>query len=339
MYLPFLMGIEDKVLTRTEISFIREYSPVGVFLYDRNIGNPDEMKQLTRDIRGAFGFNCPIFTRFGGGEHDVKPDKMRYNYLIPRILGEMYEDDPNLAARISFLLGWLQGIEFKKMGVNVLCGPTLDIAPTKDNWPTTVYHYNAEVVAQLGRYKHMGFRRAGLCPAMGNALGLGRLIENGRYKDRPLVEATEEEMEFHDFLPFQVNVLEDTPMLFMGDVMYSQLDDENLATFSPKIINNIIRHRLGYDGFIISDNLHADAYGHMPIGQRAQRLVDAGVDIIVDGGHEPDTIIEIAGHLNFSGDLAHKWDIIHAAIVAQDIIGDETFVAAELKQYGVDVYK
>ena len=75
----------------------------------------------------------------------------------------------------------------------------------------------------------------------------------------------------------------------VGSAIYSRIDPGVNATFSKAIITDLLRHQLGYDGVVITDDVGAaKAVAATPVGQRATKFVDAGGDIVLTA--RPDTV-------------------------------------------------
>ena len=55
-----------------------------------------------------------------------------------------------------------------------------------------------------------------------------------------------------DFFPFKSN---SSPFAMTAHILYSKIDKNNVATFSKKIISQIIRKKIGFKGILISDDL------------------------------------------------------------------------------------
>ena len=92
----------------------------------------------------------------------------------------------------------------------------------------------------------------------------------------PIVDASAAELEARDFIPFQA--LRDAPMAMTAHVVYTALDPSGPATTSAKVIREIVRGRIGFDGLLISDDLSMKALGG-PFADRARAVFAAGVDI------------------------------------------------------------
>ena len=79
-------------------------------------------------------------------------------------------------------------------------------------------------------------------------------------------------------------------------VVYSAWDAERPATLSPTVIDTIIRCRIGFDGFLMSDDLDMKALsGDVP--SRAAGCVAAGCDAALNCWGRMDEMAGIAARL------------------------------------------
>jgi beta-N-acetylhexosaminidase len=92
----------------------------------------------------------------------------------------------------------------------------------------------------------------------------------------PRVDATMKELEAADFVPFQK--LAHLPMAMTAHVVYSAIDPTGPATTSRKVVQEIIRQAIGYDGLLMSDDLSMKALSGS-FAERTQALFAAGVDM------------------------------------------------------------
>jgi len=72
-------------------------------------------------------------------------------------------------------------------------------------------------------------------------------------------------------------------------ILLPQLDAENPATFSPRILQQLLREELGFEGVIVSDALDmVGASGEIGIPAAAVRAIAAGCDLLCIGTENTD---------------------------------------------------
>jgi beta-N-acetylhexosaminidase len=82
-----------------------------------------------------------------------------------------------------------------------------------------------------------------------------------------------------DFKPFVA--LGDMACAMAAHVLYTALDDTAPATASPKVIDEVIRGEIGFDGLLLSDDIGMDALSGTP-GERCAAMLQAGCDIVLE---------------------------------------------------------
>ena len=103
-------------------------------------------------------------------------------------------------------------------------------------------------------------------------------------------------------MPFAANA--DAPYAMTAHVVFTAVDRARPATLSKKLIDDVIRTRIGFDGFLFSDDVGMKALTG-PFAARAQAALAAGCD----------------GVLHCSGDFAEMRELATAvpALTAQAV--------------------
>lgn len=91
--------------------------------------------------------------------------------------------------------------------------------------------------------------------------------------------------------PFRAAVKDNVGMIMVAHLMVPSLDAEQPTTFSKKIITNLLREGMGFEGLIVSDALDMGALtGTHSQAEIAVRAVEAGMDILL---HPEDAFVTI----------------------------------------------
>ncbi|MFC6490638.1 glycoside hydrolase family 3 N-terminal domain-containing protein, partial [Nitratireductor sp. GCM10026969] len=94
----------------------------------------------------------------------------------------------------------------------------------------------------------------------------------------PRVEASLEALRARDFVPFKA--LNDLPMAMTAHVVYSAIDPEHPSTTSSRVIEDIIRGEIGFDGLLMSDDISMKALSG-DYGARTSAILAAGCDVVL----------------------------------------------------------
>jgi beta-N-acetylhexosaminidase len=105
-----------------------------------------------------------------------------------------------------------------------------------------------------------------------------------------------EDIEFEDLRPFEHLIQAGMEAVMPAHVIYENIDSR-LAGFSSFWLQSVLRHRLGFQGVIFSDDLNmaaADAAGSY--AARADAALKAGCDMVLICNNRP-AALEIVEHL------------------------------------------
>ena len=166
--------------------------------------------------------------------------------------------------------------ELAEVGINVDCLPVLDV-PTPgahDVIGDRAYGSDPASVSQLGRAACEGLLAGGVLPVVKHMPGHGRAGADS-HMALPVVHAIRAELAV-DFAPFRA--LADMPLAMSAHVVYSAIDPDFPATLSPRVVSQVIRGEIGFDGLVMSDDLSMKALSGS-FTQKTERLFEAGLDM------------------------------------------------------------
>jgi beta-N-acetylhexosaminidase len=145
-------------------------------------------------------------------------------------------------------------------------------------------------VAALGRAVLDGMASAGVVGIVKHMPGHGRALVDS-HKELPVVTASADELDT-DIEPFER--LSSAAMGMTAHVVYTAWDKERPASLSPVVIHDIIRERIGFDGWLMSDDLGMEAL-QGDFGSRAARVIAAGCDVALHCSGKMDEMVAVAG--------------------------------------------
>jgi len=272
----FICGLKGVALDAQERAFLRDARPWGVILFRRNVASRDRLRALTGDIRDALGRHAPILVdQEGGRVQRLGPPEWRA--YPPAAVFERAGADAAAAERLARLGARLIASDLREAGIDVDCLPVLDApAPgAHDIIGNRAYSRDPDRVARLGRAAAEGLLAGGVLPVMKHIPGHGRARADS-HLELPVVEAPREELEAVDFPPFVANA--DLPAAMTAHVVYTAIDPAAPGTLSRKVVQEIIRGRIGFDGLLMTDDLSMKALTG-GFRERAERAIAAGVDL------------------------------------------------------------
>ena len=287
----FIAGCLGTSLTADERAFFRDARPWGFIVFKRNTQSPEQVATLTAEMRETVGWHAPILIDEEGGRvqrmgppHGAKDHAARALLAI---------NDPIRRREIVRLNARLMAHDLKSVGIDVDCLPVLDVpvAGSHDVIGDRAYAHDPDQVARLGRAAAEGLIAGGVLPVVKHMPGHGRARADSHH-DLPIVDASLDELRAHDFRPFRH--LADMPLAMTAHLVFTALDARNPATISRKIVREIMRGELGFDGLIMTDDISMKALsGSFEAKSRA--AIRAGVDVILHCHGIMDEMIAVAG--------------------------------------------
>jgi beta-N-acetylhexosaminidase len=287
-----IYGLEGLELTSAERSFFIDSEPAGFILFRRNCESRDQVLRLTDSLRDLSGRpDLPILIDQEGGrvarmrppEWPAFPAAERFALLWDTAPSSAIEATRSNARAIALTL--------RACGVNVNALPLLDVRQegASDIIGDRALGAEPMQVAALGRAVLDGMASAGVVGIIKHMPGHGRALVDS-HKELPVVTASAEELET-DLEPFER--LASAPMGMTAHVVYEAWDPKRPASLSPIVIGEIIRGRIGFDGFLMSDDLGMEALAG-DFGSRAAGVIAAGCDVALHCSGKMDEMVAVA---------------------------------------------
>jgi len=327
-----ILGCAGKSLSEEEVRFFRDERPWGFILFARNIGEPGQIRDLVAAMRDCVGrVDAPVFVDQEGGKVQRLRPPIAPNYPPGAEVGALYRQDRGSGLRAAWLLARLLAFDLRRLGITADCMPVLDvpIEGASDVIGSRAYGRDPRSVTNLGRAAAEGLMSGGVLPVMKHVPGHGRAAADSHLA-LPVVNTPLDELRAHDFAPFKA--LNDLPMAMTAHVVYTAMDPDRPATTSPKVIQEIVRGEIGFDGLLVSDDTSMKALsGDFP--DKAEAILAAGCDLVL---HCNGVMEEMAGIASRTGPLSGR--PLERAMRAQAVIGpvdgiEETMVRNEFANY------
>ncbi len=278
MFHPVISDVEGLEMSADEMALFRELRPFGFILFQRNCDNPDQVRTLTDQMKECVGEDdIPILIdQEGGRVARLRPPHWR-EYPAAGIYSKLYETNPDLAIAAVQVHASLMASDLLKLGINVDCYPDTDLLYEGADKVIGDRSYGAAPaqVSALARAAAEGMISGGVMPVIKHLPGHGR-ADVDSHMTLPVVDASIEDLRKTDFIPFKS--LNDLPCAMTAHVVFEAIDNENCATVSSKIINEIIREEIGFKGILFSDDLSMKALKGSPAENAVAALV-AGCDL------------------------------------------------------------
>ncbi|MBA3537397.1 MAG: glycoside hydrolase family 3 protein [Tatlockia sp.] len=288
--------------------------------YERNIESPGQVKQLNSDLQ--------YFTEQGNLKHHRSklPLLISVDYEGGKVnrLGEQYGFPPTISAAEVGKRSFEEAKStadsmaqvLKKAGFNLDFAPVLDLNVNPDNpvigKKDRSFSADATMVTSYaGIYTHSFLNQKIQCvykhfPGHGSST-----------KDSHLgfVDVTDT-WQSYELEPYQqlLNSNESCGVVMTAHIVNRQLDETGLpATLSYKILTGLLRHKLHFEGVIITDDMQMKAISdHYGLEQALMLTINAGADMLIFGNNlsvepqDPKQLIDIIEAKVHSGEISQK---------------------------------
>ncbi len=267
----------------------------GVILFAENIETIPQTMTLIDSMQQVMKANDlpPLFIALDqeGGRVARLPDSMATRFSGNMAIGATY---PVHETEFAEKIGRGIGRAVKLLGFNVNFAPTVDVNVNPQNPVINVRSYGEHpaTVAALGQATVRAMQAEGVMSALKHFPGHGD-THTDSHTGLPRVAHDRATVDAVDLLPFAKSIASNAPpaMIMTAHIQYPELDDTTFistdgeprvvpATMSRKILTQVLRDELGYQGVVITDALDMAGIAHYfdPLAATLQTF-KAGADI------------------------------------------------------------
>ena len=285
---------------------LRAHQYGGIILFGQNLEDPGQTVTLVQDLQinnleneetsAHIPYFMPVDEEGGIVVRFPLGTRMNGNMAIGAT-GENALENAEKTGRIL-------GEELAAAGFNVDFAPVIDVNndPSNPVIGTRSFSDDPETVAELGKAWKDGLAETGVIATYKHFPGHGDTSVDSHI-GTPSVEKTYDQIKEVELVPFKAAIDDGAEMIMTAHITYPEIDDEVVfgdgetkgyypATMSKKIITEILRGDLGYDGVVVTDALEMDAIrtaGLVPGEENsveyqanvAEKVINAGVDILL----------------------------------------------------------
>lgn len=288
----FISGCEATRLTAWERDFFRDARPCGFILFRRNCEDADQIRALIGDYREVVGDSSAlVFIDQEGGRVQRLVPPISPRYPSARRIAALHGTDPRKGMEAARAGARLIARDLAALGISVNCAPVLDVRVpgAHDIIGDRAYGSTVAEIAALGRAVAEGYLEGGILPVIKHIPGHGR-AEVDSHAALPVIKATRAELSGTDFVPFRA--LNDMPLGMTAHILIPDIDDAP-ASASPRIIREIIRGEIGFDGLLMCDDLGMGALSGT-MTERTWAVLNAGCDVALHCSGDREQMMAVA---------------------------------------------
>jgi len=303
----FITGCAGTRLSVEEEDFLLDASPWGLILFRRNVEEPAQVAELVRAFRVLVGRpDAPVLIDQEGGRVQRLGPPHWPKYPPAEVFARLAETEGETRGAAAARLGArLMAEDLASLGINVDCVPCADLRLPEGHGiiGDRAYGDAPAPVAALARAAAEGLIEGGVLPVLKHIPGHGRARADS-HESLPVVDTPRALLEATDFEPFRL--LADLPLGMTAHVIYSAIDPDRPATTSKRVIDEIIRGHIGFDGALMSDDLSMGALAGS-LASRAEAAFAAGCDLALHCNGRLDEMREVASSSpRLEGDAARR---------------------------------
>src|SRR5436190_4685606 len=265
-------------------SLAKEFSLGGVILFARNVAEPEQVAELAFDAARLVP-DLPLWVSIDQEGGRVARLKEPFTEWPPMAtLGR--SGDVKLAERFAKALA----TELKTVGITLDYAPVLDIHTNPKN-PVIGDRALAEKaadVARLGAAIIRTLQAEGIAACGKHFPGHGDTSVDS-HVELPLVEHPPDRLRAVEFVPFKAAIDAGVATIMTAHVLVPSIDEKRPASLSRRVVYDLLREELNYQGVILSDDLEMKAVAkEYEVPRAATLAIGAGCDgvLICSGNHD-----------------------------------------------------
>lgn len=284
---------------------LKKHQYGGIILFGPNISGTEQVTRLLDDLQenNREAENTFVHIPYLTAVDEEGGIVIRLNSGT-RMTGNMAIGATQDAAANAEKTGTVIGEELQAVGFNTDFAPDIDVNnnPANPIIGTRSFSDDPAVVAGLSQAYAEGLSKSNIIATYKHFPGHGD-TETDSHIGTPSVQKTYDEIMETELIPFKKVIENGADMIMTAHITYPLIDDEVIfgdgitkgiypATMSKKIITDILRKDLGFNGVVVTDALEMDAIrtaGLVP-GEEdsaeyriniAEKVINAGVDLLL----------------------------------------------------------
>lgn len=295
----FLAGFDGFSVTDDVRELILKEKILGFTLFKWNIESAAQLKALNDELKALAreaGYELILAVDQEGGRVQRLPAPFT---KIPAMRHWSEACSRSGATGTIYELGRVLGCEVRLAGFNMDFAPVVDVDTNAQNpiIGDRAFSSDAGVVAKHARELIRGLVREGVIPCLKHFPGHGATLKDS-HLELPVDERSWAELLALDVVPYLSLIAESlAPAVMTAHVLYPKIDADNPATLSRRIVGELLRGDLGYDGVVFSDDftMKAIADNH-ELGRAARTFFEIGGDVVLVCKH-PEWSLDIIRRL------------------------------------------
>jgi len=261
---------------------ILEYRVGGVILFRRNVGTPQQLARLCRDLQeiNATVSASPLLISIDqeGGmvmrvEQGVTP--------MPSAMAFQEAGPVDCCEQMNRICG----DEMRQLGINMNLAPVLDVNNNELNPVIGVRAYGEDpgTVIKYGMAAMRGLQASGLVTTAKHFPGHGDTATDSHF-GMAVVPHSRSRLDSVELPPFRAAIAQGVDAIMTAHVVFPEIEPEPdlPATLSKAVLTGLLRGEMGFNGVIVTDCLEMAAIAEtVGVSRAAVATLVAGADIVL----------------------------------------------------------
>jgi beta-N-acetylhexosaminidase len=270
-----MFGVYGLKPSRQTVALFKSTGATGVLLLARNIETPAQTKAYVAELEQRLGRPLLIAIDHEGGW------VLRFKSGVTPFPGNTAlgrARDPKLA----YAVGRQMARELAPLGIRMNLAPVLDVAVKDYNPGIGIRSFGSDpkLAGRLGAAFIKGMQDNGVSACAKHFPGKGAATVDAHI-DLPTIKLPRAAFSRTHLAPFRAACAAGVDAVMTSHVRFPAFDTE-VATFSKKIVHDVLRGELGYDGLVVSDDLCMGAITkRWPVAEATLKCLDSGHDVLM----------------------------------------------------------
>ena len=280
-------------LNNEQKEFIESHNFGGICLFANNIQGTSQCVKFTNEIQeAALNSECCIPMIIGADQEGGIIYRLGTGTPTSGNMSLGATNDPELAYKNAKIIG----SEISALGINTNLAPVLDVNNNPNNPTINIRSFSSDpdIVSKMGTQYIKGLQSEGVITTCKHFPGHGDTGTDS-HTGLPLIDKSYDELKNLELVPYNEEIVESTDMIMTAHIQFPQIETEtyisklngeevNLpATLSKKMITDVLRTDLGFDGVVMTDSMFMDAIQkNFDLIDSAVLAINADVDIILE---------------------------------------------------------
>lgn len=256
---------------------LARYPVGGIIYFGKNMQSEEQLREMLENTRLYANSIFLAVDEEGGSVSRIADAEIAARVDSAAVIGAAQDTDKAYQAGVTI------GAKLSELGFNLDFAPVADLANVPDSiMADRSYGADAQLAGAMAVSVAAGLKEQGIVSCMKHFPGIGSTVQDP-HTGLASTERTAEQFRNEEFIAFKAGIDAGIPMIMMGHISAPNLTGDNEpCTFSEKVVTDILRGELGFEGVIITDALNMSAVSEYHTSEEAAILaLKAGCDMLL----------------------------------------------------------